>query len=68
MTATKSIHFLSNLKNVGIFDYIEDTVFMIKKKQTQECFIFKKVYNKQCNRDEKLQMMLQKAVFLFSQV
>ena len=33
MTAIESIHSLSNLKYVGILDYIEDTVFD-KKKQT----------------------------------
>ena len=31
MTAGQSIHSLYNLKYVGIFDYIDDTVFMIKK-------------------------------------
>ena len=33
MTATESMHSLSNLKYVGTFDYIEDAVFMIKRKQ-----------------------------------
>ena len=37
MTAIESLHFLSNLKYVGI-SYIEDTLFMIKeiKQSTQE--------------------------------
>ena len=34
MTTTESMHFLLNLKYVGIFDYIEDTVFMTKRNQT----------------------------------
>ena len=34
MTAVESLHSLSNLKLVGIFDYMEDTVFMIKRNQT----------------------------------
>ena len=60
MTAIESMHYLSNLKYVGILDYIEDAALMIKKikKSTHEEFIFKKVYNKQCNRDGKLHMML----------
>ena len=33
MTAIESMHSLSNLKYIGIFDYIEDTVFMIKRNQ-----------------------------------
>ena len=33
MTAIEPMYYLSNLKDVGIFDYIEDTVFMIKRKQ-----------------------------------
>ena len=33
MTAIESMHSLSNLKYVGIFNYIEDTVFMIKRNQ-----------------------------------
>ena len=36
-------------------------------KKTQEWFIFKKLYSKQCNHDRKLQMMLQKTVSVFSQ-
>ena len=49
------MHFLSNLKYVGMFDSIEDAVFTIK--ETQEWFVSKTVYNKQCNRDAKLQVM-----------
>ena len=33
MDVIDSVHSLSNLKYVGIFDYIEDTVFMIKRNQ-----------------------------------
>ena len=33
MTAVESMHSVSNSKYVGIFDYIEDTVFMIKRSQ-----------------------------------
>ena len=33
MTVTESMHSLSNLKYVGIFDNIEETVFMIKRNQ-----------------------------------
>ena len=31
MTAIKSMHSLANLENVDILDYIEHTVFIIKK-------------------------------------
>ena len=65
MTAFESMRYLSNLKQAGIFDDIEDTVLMIKRNKaiyTQEQFVFKKVYNKQCNRDGKLQMTLQKSL------
>ena len=33
MTAIELMHSLSNLKYVGIFDYMEDKVFMIKINQ-----------------------------------
>ena len=33
MTAVKSIHSLSNLRYIGIFDYMEDKVFMIRINQ-----------------------------------
>ena len=34
MTTIESVPSLSNLKYVGIFDYLEDMVFMIKRNQT----------------------------------
>ena len=34
MTAIESMHCLSNLKYAGIFNYIEEVVFMIKKKSS----------------------------------
>ena len=33
MTAIESMHSLLKLKYVGMFNYIEDTVFMIKRNQ-----------------------------------
>ena len=53
--------------NLWILYYIEDTIFIINQAITQKYFNLKKVYNKQCNRDGKLQMMLQKTISLFSQ-
>ena len=53
--------------NLWILYYIEDTIFITNQAITQEYFNLKKVYNKQCNRDGKLQMMLQKTISLFSQ-
>ena len=56
---------MSNLKYVGIFDYIEDTVriWMIHTR----IVYFLKENNKEWNRDGKLQIMLQKTISLFCQ-
>ena len=54
MNAIESMYYLSNLKYLGIFDYIEVTVSMIKRNQAiyrSIVFFFKKVYNKLCNCD-----------------
>ena len=60
MTAIESMHSLSNLKNVDTFDYMEDTVFMIKRNQAIYteivCVISNISFNKQCNRDGILQI------------
>ena len=51
-----------------MFDYIEDTAFMIKNPSSlHKDSLFSKVCNKQCNSDGKLQMIIQKKVSLFSQ-
>ena len=62
MTAVKSTHSFPNLNYAGIFDYIEDTAFMIKRNQTiyTRIVYFQNGYNKQCSRDGKLKMILQK--------
>ena len=40
MTGNESINSMSNLKYIGIFDYIEGKVIMIKRMQT----IYAKIY------------------------
>ena len=64
------MHSFSNLKYVGIFDCIEDKVFMIKRNQTiyTRIVIFKDVYNKKCNRDGKLHDASESSFSLYSSI